>query len=411
MDHWLVSSLQYSPFMQPALLLVLGMLAQWLAWRLHMPSILFLLLAGLLAGHFGWLNPDRLLGDLLKPVVGFSVGLILFEGSLSLRLEELRQSGQVVWRLITTGTVVTWILASLAGWLLLDFSPGLAILLGAILTVTGPTVVLPLLDYVKPTGKAGHILKWEGILIDPVGAMLAVFVFETLLNIGSGTLLTQIVMGVLKTITLSAVIGLTSGLIFNTLIERRLIPEFLQNPMALTAVLATYAIANLVQQESGLVAVTVMGVMLANRRQSDIRNIVQFKEDLRVLLLSVLFVMLAARLDIDNLMHLGKQALWFAGLLIFIIRPFSVWLCTRNSELSWQEKTYLACIAPRGIVAASVSAVFALELSHAGYFDADRLSLVVFLVILCTVAFYSLLAKPLAGWLKLRDDSTQQNLL
>jgi NhaP-type Na+/H+ or K+/H+ antiporter len=285
-----------------ASIIVLGIGAEWLAWRLRLPSILLLLIFGIVVGPVtGFLNPDALFGDLLLPVVSIAVAIILFEGGLNLRISELRQVGGVVRNLITIGVLVTWLIGAGAAHFLLGLNFALALLLGAILVVSGPTVIMPLLRHLRPSGQVGSILKWEGIVIDPIGAILAVLVFEAILAGGFREAAAVTVIGLLKTILIGGGIGMLGAMIMVLLLRRFWIPDFLHGAVSLTLVIAVFAGSNLLQTDSGLLAATVMGIYLANQRTVSVRHIVRFKENLRVLLISGLFILLAARLQVSHL--------------------------------------------------------------------------------------------------------------
>ncbi len=395
-------------FLGLASLLVLGIASQWVAWRLKLPSILLLLLCGILAGPVtGLVRPDAFFGELLTPVVSFCVALILFEGSLSLRVAELLRVGRAVRNLISIGALVTWVCASLAAWLLLDLGPALAVLLGAVLTVTGPTVIGPMLRHVRPQGSVGAVLKWESILIDPIGATLAVLVFEAVVAGGFGRAATAVAGGLANTVLLGGAIGAVGALTLVLLLKRYWIPDFLHSPVSFMAVIAVFAISNAKQSESGLLAVTVMGLILANQRWVSVAHIVEFKENLRVLLLSFVFVLLSARLEPDKLREAAGPSLMLLAVLVLAIRPLAVVLSTSNARLSWKERAFLACMAPRGIVAAGVASVFALRLSETAKLSAEvqdgarMLVPVVFIVIIGAAAIYGLAALPLARLLGL----------
>lgn len=380
-----------------ALVLVLGIIAQWTAWRLKLPAILLLLCVGIIAGpvlHI--IQPDNLLGTTFFPIVSISVAVILFEGGLSLRIGELREIGNIVRNLVTVGILATWLFASLAAWLLLEFSLSLAILQGAILIVTGPTVIIPLLRQVRPSGQVGSILKWEGIVNDPIGAMMAILVFEVIIGSGTKSGFGVAVMVILKALFSGGIVGITGALLLFFLLRKHLIPDFLQNPMSLMIVISVFAVSNLLQNESGLLAVTVMGVALANQRSVRVKHIIEFKENLRVILLSFLFVILAARLKVSDLDHVHTGSILFLAILILVVRPAAVYLSTLKSHLTWKEKLFLSGMAPRGIVAAAVSALFAYQLTAHGLSNAELLIPYTFIVIIGTVVFYSLLAAPLA---------------
>lgn len=393
-------------------IIVLGISAQWLAWRIRFPAILLLLLTGLVAGPVsGWLKPDVLFGALFTPLVSLSVAIILFEGGLSLKVADLRQVGGVVRNLLSIGALATWLISAGAAWLILGFDKALAVLLGAILIVTGPTVIGPLLRHVRPAGQVGSILRWEGIVIDPIGAILAVLVFEAILAEELREAATSAVLVVLKTVVIGGGFGVVGAGIIMLLLRRYWVPDFLQNPVTLMLVLSSFTVSNALQEESGLLTVTVLGIILANQNSVPVKHIVEFKENLRVLLISVLFVLLAARLQPDDLANLGSRSFVFLAILILLVRPVAVVLATMRSGLTWQERLFLAWIAPRGIIAASVASIVALRLTEAGYPGAERLVPITFLVIIGTVTLYSLTAAPLARWLGLAQLRPQGMLI
>ncbi|MCA9075045.1 MAG: sodium:proton antiporter [Planctomycetaceae bacterium] len=402
-----------------AALFVLGMAAQWIGSWLRLPSILFLLGFGIIAGPVtGFLRPDEMLGDVLFPAVSLAVAVILFEGSLNLRFRELREIGNSLLSLLTIGVLVTWVGATLLAYLTLGFGWLKAMLLGAILVVTGPTVIGPLLRQIRPIGRVGSIARWEGIVIDPIGAVLAVLVFEagaeartTWLTGGTMTAVegagTAAAIGLLKTIVAGGGIGIVAAMALAVLLRRHLLPDHLQNPITLMFVVAAFTASNLFQHESGLVAVTVMGVVLANSRGVNIEHILEFKENLSVLLISTLFILLSARLDMDAFSTLGWRGVVFLLGMILVVRPVSVWLSTLKSRLKWQEKVLLSWLAPRGIVAAAVSSVFALRMGD----DGTGLVPATFLIIIGTVCVYGFTAYPLARRLGLAVENPQGLLI
>ncbi|WP_285404321.1 sodium:proton antiporter [Luteibacter sp. ME-Dv--P-043b] len=382
------------------LMLGIGFLCQWVAWRVRLPAILFLLLAGILAGPVtGLLKPDKVMGDLLFPVVSLAVAVILFEGSLTLRFSELKGIGNAVRGLVTYGAVIALLLLAAAAHWIGGLSWELALLFGALTCVTGPTVIAPMLRTVRPNARIANILRWEGIVIDPIGALFAVLVYEAIVSHREGHSI-QVFLG---TIACGAIVGGLSALIHGTLLRRHWIPEYLQNFGTLAAVLAAFTLSNTFAHESGLLAVTIMGIALGNMRDVHIDDIMDFKEHLTTLLVSMLFILLAARLDwpLPDGALLGGVLIFFVAQLF--IRPFSVFLASLGSGLSWRERALIAWVAPRGIVAASVSALFAIRLEKAGMAGADKMVPLVFLMIIGTVVFQSATARPLARWLKVAE--------
>lgn len=381
---------------------VLGGAAQWLGWRLKLPAILLLLLFGMAAGPdgIGLVPTEAMFGDLLLPLVAIAVAILLFEGALTLHLPELGDQLRVVGRLVTLGAAVTWGLSAVAAHYVLELSWPLAILIGSILTVTGPTVVLPLLRQIRPTGPGGAILKWEGILIDPIGAVLAVLVFEALID---GAFATAFI-GIGKTLVFGSLFGLLPAALLVVCLERYWIPDHLHSAAALALTLLGFGLSNALQHESGLLAVTVMGVALANQRRVDISHITEFKENLQVLIISALFIVLAARVEWSDLQAIiGPRFILFLLLLVVVVRPITVALCTMDGRLGRRDRIFVSAMAPRGVVAAAVTAVFALRLEEEGFVGAEELVPIMFLIIAGSVAIYGLVGRPLALRLGLAD--------
>lgn len=392
-----------------AAVVILGIFAQWIAWRIKLPSILFLLVFGFIAGPVtGFIDPDLLMGELLFPVISLSVALILFEGGLTLKISEFKDIGKVVLSLITVGVLITWLLTTATAYFVLKMDLKLSILLGAVLVVTGPTVIGPLLRFVRPIGRVSNIVKWEGIVIDPVGALLAVLVFEAILAGEFQAAGTVMIFGIIKTIVIGGVTGFVFARLFVLLLEKFWIPDFLQETVALMLVIGAYVLSDHFQSESGLLAVTLMGLALDNQKQVSVKHIVEFKENLRVLVISAIFILLAARLDIEDLYYFKNiNTIIFLLILIFITRPVSVFISTIHSDLSLREKLFISWMAPRGIVAAAVSSLFAISLVSLGVPGAEELISYTFIVIIITVTVYGLTAKPVAKLLKVAQSNPQ----
>lgn len=385
-----------------AAILVLGVGAQWLSWRLGIPSILLLLLFGFAAGPLtGLLDPDALFGDLLFPLVSLSVATILLEGGLSLRLPELRGGGRAVLALLLVGIPVTFAASAWLARQTLGLPLGLSVLLGAILVVTGPTVIIPLLSHVRPSGAVGSVARWEGIVNDPVGAILAALVSARLLLPDGEAAAIEVGIGALRGLTVGAVLGFAAALFLVQVLRRFWAPDELSSPLVLGTGILVYVAANAVEHEAGLTAVTLLGIALANQKAVPIAHIVEFKENLRVLLIAALFIVLAARVPAEALPFRDPGAWAFLAGLVLIVRPVATLAATVRSGLSWRERIFLSFLAPRGIVAAAVTSVFAIELSAAAYPGAERLVGIVFFVIVGTVTIYGLGAAPLARGLGL----------
>ncbi|GFZ86758.1 cation:proton antiporter [Dyella caseinilytica] len=381
-------------------MLAIGFFAQWLAWRVKLPAILFLLLAGILLGPVVHaLDPDQLLGPLLMPIVSLSVALILFEGSLTLRFHELSGISHVVRGLVSYGAIIALLMLAAAAHYFAGLGWDIALLFGALTCVTGPTVIVPMLRTLRPNERIANALRWEGIVIDPLGALFAVLIYEAIVSHHEGHAI-----GVfLHTVVIGVVYGGVAALVLAFLLRRQFIPEYLQNFGTLAIVLLSFTLSNEMAHDSGLLAVTIMGIALCNMRDVHIDDILDFKEHLTVLLVSMLFILLAARLS----WPLPPGVLW-AGIAIFlaaqfIVRPMTVIVSSFGSSLSWRERALISWVAPRGIVAASVTALFALRLSNLGVSGSEVLVPLVFILIIGTVVFQSATARPLARWLKVAE--------
>ena len=397
-----------------ALTVILGIGAQWLGWRLKLPSILLLLIAGFVAGPVTHaIDPDAILGDALMPVVSISVGLILFEGGLTLKFSELKAIGSVVRNLITVGAFLVWVLTSVAAKLCFGWPWQTAILIGAIFVVTGPTVILPLLRHIQPAKRVGSILKWEGILIDPVGALLALLVFEAIrANEVWHDFPARALVGFGETILIGGILGVAGAAILIAVLKRHWAPDYLQNPVTLMLVIAIFTLSNHLHHESGLLSVTVMGIVLANQKRVIIRHIAEFKENLTVLIISGLFILLSARIKMVDLQGVSVWGtVGFLLALLLIVRPASVFASAVGSPLSFKEKVFLSWMAPRGIVAASVASIFAMRLADSDIEGIGQLVPVTFLLIIGTVLIYGLTAGVLARSLNLSNPNPQGVLI
>lgn len=391
---------------------LISLLAQWLAWSVRVPAILFLLLSGLLLGPVtGLLDPDQLLGDLLFPLVSLSVAIILFEGALTLHLTELKGIGKVVRNLCSTGMVTSFAVIGAASYFLLGLDWRVAMVLGAVLVVTGPTVIAPMLNVIRPVREVDKILRWEGIVIDPIGALFAVLVFEAVRLGSQGDLVGHTLLALAKTVGVGSLIGVGAGWLTTLLIRKDWLPVSLHKFGVLALVLVTFTLSDWLSHESGLLAVTVFGIWLANQEGLDLEEVLAFKEDLAVILISSLFILLAARLNLAQLWQLGPMVLALLCVVQFVARPLCILVSTRGSDLPWRARALLAWIAPRGIVAAAVSASFAISMHEAGIEDADKLVPLVFAVIIFTVVLQSLTATPLARLLDMRQSAPNVWLL
>ncbi|MGI5310572.1 cation:proton antiporter [Rheinheimera sp. WS51] len=393
-----------------ALLGILSLFCQWLGWKLRLPAILPLLIAGLLLGPgFNVLDPDALFGDLLFPLISLGVAVILFEGALTLNFKEIKDHGRMVTNLVSIGALITWGICAVASHYFIGFSWEISLLFGALICVTGPTVIVPMLRTVRPTAKLASILRWEGIVIDPLGALFAVLVFEYIAVASDSTSHMLTALGLMLSIGLG--IGAITGYLVGIILRRNLLPHYLQNTAVLTIMLGVFVGSNLLQEESGLLTVTVMGIWLTNMRGVDIGEILEFKETLTVLLISALFILLAARLDSVAMLSLGWGGLVVLLVVMFIARPISIWFSAIGTSLQSKEKWFLSWVAPRGIVAAAVSSLFAIKLEALGYEGAAQIVPLVFLVIIGTVVIQSLTAATWARKLGVAAGSNQGVLI
>lgn len=379
---------------------ILGSLAQWMAWWLKLPSILLLLLLGIILGKpvLGIIDPDLLFGDLLFPMVSLAVSVILFEGALTLNFREIKGLESVVRRMVTVGMLVTWLTIALATYWLLDLPWLMSLLFGSLVVVTGPTVIVPMLRILKLNKKVSNVLRWEGIVIDPLGALLAVLVFNFIISSQRGAAgLFEVALDFGWILLVGGVLGALAGAFMGLVLRRHWLPEYLHNVFTLTLVFAVFAVSDVLAHESGLLTVTVMGMWLANSKNTPIEDILNFKESLTVLLISGLFIILAARLDLQQFLQIGWWAIVLFLVVQFVARPLKILVSTWGTDLTIQEKVILSWVAPRGIVAAAVSALFALKLEKLGYSEGSLLVSLTFMVIIGTVVFQSATAGFLAN--------------
>ncbi|HEX7004266.1 MAG TPA: sodium:proton antiporter [Trueperaceae bacterium] len=397
-----------------AVIVALGGAAQWVAWRAKLPAILPLLTIGFVIGPLlGWIRPDMMVpSGLLYPAISLAVGLILFEGGLTLRIPEVKEIRTVVMRLVTIGALVTWIGGTLAAYLLTDLSLPLSFLFGSLIIVTGPTVIGPLLRIVRPQARVANVLRWEGITIDVLGAMVAVLVFEFVLIGTANEALGQTILLFLEFVLFGTICGVVGGFALTALLRLRAIPDYLINVVALGAVFLVFSVSSALGPESGLLAVVLMGVIVGNSGVPNIHDLLSFKEDLTILFINVLFIALAANIDLPAFVGvLTLSGFSLLAVVMLVLRPLDVFVSTWRTGLRRNEKIYLSWIGPRGIVAASVSSLFAARLEASGFGGAQTLVSLVFLVIVGTVLLNSVTARPLGRLLGVADPDPQGFLI
>ncbi len=395
-------------------IIILGILAQWAAWKLGIPAILPLILIGLFVGPFStylsedgnkWIEPvwngthGLFPGERLFNFVSLAISLILFEGGLTLKKEELKNVGPVIYKLITLGSFITLITAGIAAHFVIGLNWSISFLFSSLIVVTGPTVIAPILRNLPIKKDLSTILKWEGILIDPIGALIAVLVFE-FITVGSqmGSSYTrEALIEFIKIIVTGFSVGFTSAYAFTLALKNKLIPHYLLNAVVLALVLGVFVLSDLFAHESGLLSVVIMGMVLGNMKLDALKDIFYFKETISILLISILFILLSANIDMSDLeLIFNWKTLILFAIVVLIIRPLGVFLSSMNSTLKQNEKIFISWVGPRGIVAAGIASLFGIKLTMQGYEDANFITPLVFMVVLGTVLLNATTARMVA---------------
>jgi len=394
-------------------IIILGILAQWVAWRLKIPAILPLILIGLLVGPIAaeflsddkqkWIEPiwngekGLFPGDSLYYFVSLAISIILFEGGLTLKRNEVKNVGPVITKLITVGAVITFFGAGIAAHFLFGLNWELSFLFSGLIIVTGPTVITPILRNIPLKKDVSAVLKWEGILIDPIGALVAVLVFEFISVEGDSGFTKTAFMEFGKIVLFGTTFGFTfaHGLAFA--INKKLIPHYLLNVVSLSVVLLVFVESEIFAHESGLLAVVVMGMVLGNSKLENLKELLYFKESLSILLISILFILLAANINIGDLelLYNWKTAALFL-VVVLIIRPLAVFASTRGSSLKLNERLFVSWVGPRGIVAAGIASLFGSKLIKQGVEGAEYITPLVFMIVLGTVLLNATTARLFA---------------
>lgn len=394
-------------------IIILGILAQWVAWRFKIPAILPLILIGLLVGPVAseFLTDDKTKyiepiwngtkglfpGDSLYYFVSLAISIILFEGGLTLKRNEIKNVGPVITKLITLGSAVTFFGAGVLAHYIFELSWELSFLFSGLIIVTGPTVITPILRNIPLKKDISTVLKWEGILIDPIGALVAVLVFE-FISVGGGSGFTKTALSEFgKIILFGTSFGFTFAHALTFVINKKWIPHYLLNVVSLSVVLLVFVQSETFAHESGLLAVVVMGMVLGNGKLKNLKELLYFKESLSVLLISILFILLSANINMVDLMLLynWKTALLFF-LIVLIIRPLGVFLSTYKSNLKINEKLFISWVGPRGIVAAGIASLFGSKLLKQGLEGAEYITPLVFMIVLGTVLLNATTARLFA---------------
>ena len=393
-------------------IIILGILAQWMAWRLKIPAILPLIIIGLLVGPIASLytadaskiiepiwNGDQGLfpGDSLFYFVSLAISIILFEGGLTLKRDEILNTGPVIGKLISVAVIITFVGGGVAAHYIFGLTWKISLLFSALIIVTGPTVITPILRNIPLKKDVSSILKWEGILIDPIGALFAVLVFE-FISAGAGGEFTLVALEEFGKIVLfgfSFGFSFAHALAFS--IKKKLIPHYLLNVFTLAAVLGVFVLSDSFAHESGLLAVVVMGMVLGNINLPNIKELLYFKESLSVLLISILFILLAANIDMEDLYLIYRwETLVLFAIMAFIIRPLGVFASSINSGLKLNEKLFISWVGPRGIVAAGIASLFGSKLVSQGIPGAEYITPLVFMIVLGTVLLNATTARMFA---------------
>ncbi|MDN3644369.1 sodium:proton antiporter [Lutimonas halocynthiae] len=397
-----------------ASIIILGIMAQLVAWKFKIPAILPLILTGLFVGPFStmfsadgnkWIEPvwngqfGLFPGESLFNFVSLSIALILFEGGLTLKKDEIKSVGPVIYKLITVGALITMITAGIAAHFIIGLNWPLSFLFSSLIIVTGPTVITPILRNLPLKKDISTVLKWEGILIDPVGALVAVLVFE-FISIGGdhGTEYTkETLVEFGKIIIIGFSIGFTSAYVFATALKQRWIPHYLLNVVALALVLGVFVLSDLFAHESGLLAVVIMGMVLGNMNIAALKDVLYFKETISILLISILFILLSANINLTDLeLIYNWNSLILFGIVVLIVRPIGVFFSSRKSALTRNEKIFISWVGPRGIVAAGIASLFGLKLTMQGVENANYITPLVFMIVLGTVLLNATTAKIVA---------------
>jgi len=397
--------MQYDIFLGIALTFGAGMLAQWVAWRFRLPAIVLLFTMGLLFGPgLGILHPSETMGWVFRPLVSLLVAIVVFEGGMALDIRQLREAGEGVARLTMLALPINWILGSLAAHYVAHLEWGTAMLFGAIIVVTGPTVVLPLLRSAKLQPRVAAFLRWEAIVNDPLGAILAAVVLQLMLlhvDLHTGVFFTHTLPDLLAAATESISAGILPAYLIRYLFTRDMMPEILKTPVLISMALLIFTACNLEMEGAGLVAVTIFGMALTNLHIPGVAELRRIKESMVVLVVSVLFILLTADLHRDVLKHLSIPILMLTLVVLFVVRPVGIFFSTLGTSMPWKERLFVGWIAPRGIVAAAVAGAAGIRLKETGYQSADLIMPAVFAVIAVTMILHGFSLRPIARALKL----------
>ncbi|UXX83367.1 cation:proton antiporter [Roseovarius pelagicus] len=380
-----------------ALVGVLGVGAQWVAWKMRMPAIVLMLIAGLAIGPgLGLFNPERDIGPLMGPMISVAVAIILFEGGMTLNLHTLREAAVGVRRLVIIGAPVGWLLSALALHFVAGLSWASSAVFGGIMIVTGPTVIAPLLRQARLQRRPAQLLQWEAIVNDPIGALAAVLAFEVVLITAAANTFGDAVWDMAKGIGIASALGLAAGWLISEAFRRGRVPEYMKVPVLFALLLLIFALSDYVLHESGLLAVTIMGFYIANAGLPSYTELRRFKEHATILLVSGVFILLAASMDLERLSLLGWRSVLFLVVVIVLVRPVTVLSALAFSNVPMQERLLVAFTGPRGVVLVAVAGLFSERLVAAGFEDAGLLTPLAFALVAATVVLHGFSLRPMA---------------
>ena len=380
-----------------ALVGALGVGAQWLAWRLRLPAIVLMLLAGLVIGPVtGVFDPGRDIGPLMGPLISIAVAIILFEGGMTLSVQSLRGAAEGVKRLIFVGAPLGWLLSALALHYVAGLGWASSAVFGGIMIVTGPTVIAPLLRQARLKRRPAQLLQWEAIVNDPIGALAAVLAFEVVLVLQAAETAGDAVLDIARGLVVASVLGIASGWAISESFRRAWVPEYMKVPVLFTLLLGVFALSDTVLHESGLLAVTVMGIWIANADLPSYTELRRFKEHATILLVSGVFILLAANMKFEALALLNWQAAVFVAVVILLVRPLTVLMSLLGTKLPMRERLLVGLTGPRGIVLVAVAGLFAERLVAEGIEDAALLTPLAFALVAATVVLHGFSLRPMA---------------
>jgi len=396
-----------NPVTAIALVGAIGVGSQWIAWRLRMPAIVLMLVAGILIGPvLGIFDPARDIGPLMGPMISIAVAIILFEGGLSLNLHTLQDAVGGVRRLVYIGAPLGWLMSALSLHYVAGLSWSSAAVFGGIMIVTGPTVIAPLLRTARLSRRPATLLQWEAILNDPIGALAAVLAFEVVIALNTATTASEAMLELFIGAAVATAAGVAAGIGLSRAFKRGWVPEYMKVPVLFALLLGVFAASDAVLHESGLLAVTIMGIVIANSKLPSYEEMRRFKEHATVLLVSGVFILLAAGLDVEALGNLDWRAAAFVAVVVLVARPVTVFISLVGSGIPFREKLLVALTGPRGVVLVAVAGLFGERLLSLGFEDAALIAPLAFALVAVTVVVNGFTLAPFARLLGLTGADT-----